>query len=1139
MSIHLRRADGHVELSGPASLGLLRRPWAAGDREKLADYAKRYAQLVRSGDEAGLLVLGRELYRWLDGERGWLGQLRQSVTSGFDFEVRGPVRPDADAWALLTAPWELLADELGFLVEDVQLGFAPVRRLGEPVPGPALDGHRLGVAFMASAPRGQVELDYEAEERAILEAIDPRHGIDLLVEDSGDPLQLKLRQAELQGLPVLHLSCHGHNAWKPADQPAAKAEPVLLMEDAQGRARPTTAEKLLAELSPYRPRLLAVSACLTAAAGEGDATGGVAHSLATRLVQGGVPAVLGWDGSVADVAATAFAKEFYEELGKVGQTPVAAVASARRLLLAGGPAGGPDKDGQVESRLALRLAAERDALRRDWHLARLWLGPQGGGALVGGARKRTLLQRDHAAKVLLKAREQESEIAAPAMFVGRRRELQACLRDLAAGEHVGVLLHGLGRQGKSSLAARIAGRRSDLTLAVTFKHYDALSVLEDLSEALKEHRPARDLLAKAKVELGQAAPEARPQLLEDTLLDLLADPCAQRPDGRPVLLLVDDLERILEADPQGAPHRVGDAERPVLAALLRAFDPGRSDSRLLLTSRFPFTLREEGGEELALRLVARQLGPLGEPARQKLSRRQVEAAKAGDQQHRPLAEAELAARLPLLEQAQAIARGHPGLHDLLGRKLVLSAAVPAATAAATLGEMEAWLAGGALPAAEELRLFLENLALDRLLELAGKDGRALLQAATLFEVPVPEPVLDALAAGAGGGPGELAALGLLEPFEDLTDHWILAFAVIPLLGGRLEALSAAEAAALAEACLPVLFRAWGGADSSRPYAAALELTRLGLLAGDAVVVAACSGDAVRGLVAGHDNRAAAALGEQALALLDASGQPPSARFLLAMIDALGTVGEVERVDALLAQAEARLAGGSTANTAAADQGDLSSLLLRQGRRLAASGSPEVAEARFKAMSELSRAAGDARGAAIAGGEIADILYARGELDEALRIRREEELPVFERLGDAPLQRRHQGQDRRHPLMPAAISTRLCASAARSSCRSTSASATSARAPSPRARSPTSSQRRGELDEALRIRREEQLPVFERLGDVRESAVTMGKIADILHARGELDEALRIRREEELPVYERLGDVRASARHQGQDRRHPP
>ena len=72
------------------------------------------------------------------------------------------------------------------------------------------------------------------------------------------------------------------------------------------------------------------------------------------------------------------------------------------------------------------------------------------------------------------------------------------------------------------------------------------------------------------------------------------------------------------------------------------------------------------------------------------------------------------------------------------------------------------------------------------------------------------------------------------------------------------------------------------------------------------------------------------------------------------------------------------------------------------------------------------------------------------------------------------------------------------------------------------------QSRGDLDGALRIRREEELPVYERLGDVRSRAVTMGQIADILQSRGDLDGALHIRREEELPVYERLGDVRSRA-----------
>ena len=55
-----------------------------------------------------------------------------------------------------------------------------------------------------------------------------------------------------------------------------------------------------------------------------------------------------------------------------------------------------------------------------------------------------------------------------------------------------------------------------------------------------------------------------------------------------------------------------------------------------------------------------------------------------------------------------------------------------------------------------------------------------------------------------------------------------------------------------------------------------------------------------------------------------------------------------------------------------------------------------------------------------------------------------------------------------------------------------------------------------------------------LGQARQnfSDEQLGRIVDILAARGELDESLRIRREEELPVSERLGNVRARAVTQG-------
>ena len=119
-------------------------------------------------------------------------------------------------------------------------------------------------------------------------------------------------------------------------------------------------------------------------------------------------------------------------------------------------------------------------------------------------------------------------------------------------------------------------------------------------------------------------------------------------------------------------------------------------------------------------------------------------------------------------------------------------------------------------------------------------------------------------------------------------------------------------------------------------------------------------------------------------------------------------------------------------------------------------------------------------------ELATLHEFTGSLDEALRIRREEQLPVYERLGDV----------RSKAMTMGYIADIL--------------------------------QDRGQADEALRIQRDEVLPACNSLGDVKGKAVTMGKIADILQDRGQTDEALRIRREEELPVYERLGDVRSKA-----------
>ena len=102
----------------------------------------------------------------------------------------------------------------------------------------------------------------------------------------------------------------------------------------------------------------------------------------------------------------------------------------------------------------------------------------------------------------------------------------------------------------------------------------------------------------------------------------------------------------------------------------------------------------------------------------------------------------------------AVSRGNPGLQDLIGLRLVYGEQVGLDRAEAAVAGMEAYLQQGGLPADAEVRAFLENLALDTLLDEAGTANVALLRAATLFTLPVPEPVIEVLAGQVGriGGP---------------------------------------------------------------------------------------------------------------------------------------------------------------------------------------------------------------------------------------------------------------------------------------------------------------------------------------------------------------------------------------------------
>ncbi len=994
-------------------------------RRLAASYARS-----REQPDTELFFLGRELFAWLDGDERWLDRLQPRAGAPLRVEIRAPALPDADERSLLQAPWELLADDGGFLAADLTLDFMPFRRLGEPAAPPPPDDYRLAVAFMAASPRTiDPDLDFEAEESAILAAAGTR--LDLIVEDSGEAGQLGARLADITPPPqVLHLSCHGHDAW--GNPPA----PVLMLEDAQGNPSPITAAGLLHALRPTKPRLMMVAACLTASAG-----GGTGDPMAASLVQADVPAVIGWDGSVGDHAATRFAQVLYDGLAK-RQDVTEAAAEARLALLTEASPGGP-------------------TARRDWHLARVWLGPAGGGAVVGGTRKRSLLPANYGHKELLACKgDDQLVVADPAMFVGRRRELQAALRHLAGGEYAGVLLYGMGRMGKSSLAAHIAARRTEFAFAIAYANFDGLSIIDALAKGLADHKPARDLLALRRADAQSAAG------LEGTLIDLLCGPCAQASGGRPVLLLLDDLERVLEPV-RDARHRPRQSERDVLASVLRAFDPGRSDSRLLVTSRFRFSLIDRGND-LALRLAPIQLPPFDDAAREKLSVRQW---NAGDN---PPDE-----RWALLQRAQEVAHGNPGLQDQLGARFVLLKAVPHARAASVLGQMEEYLHGGAPPDDEKTAAFLRDLSLDVVLDQAGAAGRNLLRALRVFDLPVPMAAAKAVAAAVGGSVEGLRDLGLLDPFSDVLEPSKTALAPNRLAASRLRALTEVETVAIAKVAAPALFDAWNDAlgYADRTGAAHLELTRLALLAGDAAVTVESAGNAVWALFIRDDWLAAASLGKAALTLLERAGFSIPPVLLAGTATALEHLGEGEAAGRLLDAiplADIEAAGSL-------DLVERMRCLFALGYRRTTTGALDDAESIFSRLADLAEANDRPWERASALGRIAVIRLRRGKLEEAMRIQCDEVLPTFKRLGDI----------RSVVIAQTTIADILFS--------------------------------QGKLDEAMRLRREEILHFFNKRYDARNIALTKTKIAQILMRQADFD-AARPLLEEALASFRNFGDA---------------
>ncbi|MDH3662463.1 MAG: CHAT domain-containing protein [Alphaproteobacteria bacterium] len=561
-----------------------RRAHSDDDHGRLEELAGKYGHMVEIGQFADLEGLGRDIHDWLNGEqKDWLASFESgNGPRPIELAIEDGNLDDPIGRAFLDVPWEVMANEAGFLAGDAERPLVVSRRIGAATTPPTPSHSDVLLMFMAAQPDNRDDLEIDREEAGILEAT-ARLPLHLRVEESGCLEFLGPRMALEAPIEALHLSCHGA---------ISNGKPVLLLEDAKGQRSLTAPAELVRSLGEAKPPLIFLSACRTA---EQEAA---SPSLAMRMIRSGVANVIGWDGSVYDISASSFARVLYGELGRCQTVPYAA-AMARLALL------------------QTWRADPRAVEGRHWHLAWVYLGEAGGGPIaVAGERKRQLPKNAGFQEFLDKERAQ-SPVASARTFVGRRRKVQEVLRAFDDQAVCGVLIHGMGRLGKSSLAARIANRMPEHKPVVIFKNYHADQLWDRVLAAL----PPRTGQELRRTWDAASIAETFELALKDAL---------ESRGGAPLLLIIDDLEQILEDPEPGRDVLVQPAHRAMLGAVLRAFGDTDNESRLLLTSRYRFILKDDAGDDLAAGLHDLPLPEMSATERQRQLRaeRELQEEKA-------------------------------------------------------------------------------------------------------------------------------------------------------------------------------------------------------------------------------------------------------------------------------------------------------------------------------------------------------------------------------------------------------------------------------------------------------------------------------------------------------------------------------
>jgi tetratricopeptide (TPR) repeat protein/DNA-binding CsgD family transcriptional regulator len=653
------------------------------------------ARLHRALIDAGA-ALGRS---FLAGAAG--AALRQAVAQALSLNEPLELALEVVDGALADLPWETLRVPAPGGELDEPLVLQPHVNLYRSVPAteaaPAIQVRGpLRVLVAIGSPetdneRGEL-LDYEAELKLILDVVQEarEHGgarVRILERGTAAAIHEALSQERFH---VLHVSCHAGPG-------------VLVLEDEKGRRDPVDVTRFVHELLPAGRGvpLVVLAGCSTAQANA--APGEVAlPGVARGLLAHGVPAVLAMNAIVSDSYSTRLMGEVYRRMAvAMRPDPLMALSDARREVEAG-----PSHTADAPGSLA------------EWATPVLFR--RGPGLPFYDVRDGV----DEVREVAEPALQAGIVVRRVGEFVGRRREQRLLL--WALRKRAGVVIHGLGGVGKSTLAAQlVSDLAAETALVVSLAGEVSVDqVLGEVGLRLFGNVLARSLDEKHPYrELAQVV--RNPQVEWRDRLGYLAPLLLNQ---ERVVLLLDNFEDNLEAAEGG--WRVKD---PELGSLLSSWlgSPGRS--RLILTSRYPFLLTD--GREA--RLEFQHLGPLSLAETRKLIWR-LSGLSGLSREEQQRAYADVGGHPRALEYLDALLRGGEArfadvaerMEHALGRRGITR---PRAWMADVDGDLDRALA-------ETVTLAVDDVLLGELVErLEPVEGaRLLLLGASVYRLPVDE-----------------------------------------------------------------------------------------------------------------------------------------------------------------------------------------------------------------------------------------------------------------------------------------------------------------------------------------------------------------------------------------------------------------